>query len=144
MAGWLLLAHKVPREPTAHRVGVWRKLKRLGASLVHDSVWVLPATPRTREQLQWLATEIEEAGGEVMIWESTIVRHGEESKLRDRFVEQVELAYREILDELKSGRGDLTSQSRRFRQLSAQDYFGSDLGRRVRDALVAARGGSRS
>ena len=45
---WLLLSYKVPREPTANRVSVWRKLKKLGAVSLQDSVWVLPATPHTR------------------------------------------------------------------------------------------------
>jgi hypothetical protein len=41
---WVLLVYKVPREPTSSRAYVWRKLKRLGALLIHDAVWVLPAT----------------------------------------------------------------------------------------------------
>ncbi len=49
---WVLLVYKIPREPTASRAQVWRKLKRLGALLLHDAVWVLPATPWTREQFQ--------------------------------------------------------------------------------------------
>ena len=39
---WVLLDYKIPREPTASRAMVWRKLKRLGALLLHDAVWVLP------------------------------------------------------------------------------------------------------
>jgi len=41
---WVLLTYKIPREPTASRAYVWRKLKRLGALLMHDAVWVLPNT----------------------------------------------------------------------------------------------------
>ena len=47
---WLLLVYRIPREPTSGRVYVWRKLKQLGAIAVQDAVWMLPATPRTREQ----------------------------------------------------------------------------------------------
>ena len=57
---WVLLTYKIPREPTASRAYVWRKLKRLGALLMHDAVWVLPVTPWTHEQLQWLVVEIGE------------------------------------------------------------------------------------
>src|SRR5256885_9772574 len=66
---WVLLVYKIPREPTASRAQVWRKLKRLGALLLHDAVWVLPATPWTREQFQWLTVEIGELGGEAYLWE---------------------------------------------------------------------------
>src|SRR5215213_12001994 len=44
---WLLLIYTVPREPSANRVSIWRKLRRLGAILLHDAVWVLPRSPRT-------------------------------------------------------------------------------------------------
>lgn len=65
MNQWLLLVYKVPNEPSARRVYVWRKLKRLAALLLHDTVWILPATAYTREQFQWLAAEIlEMEGGE--------------------------------------------------------------------------------
>jgi hypothetical protein len=47
---WVLLLFKAPPEPTARRVYVWRTLKRLGALLLHDAVWVLPATPYTVEK----------------------------------------------------------------------------------------------
>ena len=40
---WVLLVYKIPREPTSSRAVIWRKLKRLGALLLHDAVWVLPA-----------------------------------------------------------------------------------------------------
>jgi hypothetical protein len=59
---WVLLMYTVPREPSAPRVALWRKLKKLGAVLAHDAVWVLPETPATREQVRWLAQEIREGG----------------------------------------------------------------------------------
>ena len=46
MNDWLLLIYKVPPNPTANRVYVWRKLKQLGALLLHDAVWVLPGVYR--------------------------------------------------------------------------------------------------
>ncbi len=73
---WMLLVYKIPREPTSSRALVWRKLKRLGALLLHDAVWVLPATAWTREQFQWLAVEIGELGGEAYLWESHLLLSG--------------------------------------------------------------------
>jgi hypothetical protein len=35
---WILLVYKIPNEPSAGRVFVWRKLKKLGAILLHDAV----------------------------------------------------------------------------------------------------------
>src|SRR5262249_30542969 len=96
---WALLLYKVPPEPTARRVYVWRKLKRLGAILLHDAVWVLPATPYTREQYQWLAAEIEEMEGSAMVWEARLSLDEQDSALVERFLAQAEVGYREILAE---------------------------------------------
>ena len=137
---WLLLVYKVPSEPSARRVYVWRKLKRVGAILLHDAVWVLPATDRTREQLQWLAAEINEMGGEAMLWESTLLPAGQEEALVQQFVAQAESAYQEILTELAHENADVEVLARRYQQIKTQDYFQSPLGPQVRDALKSARG----
>ena len=97
---WVLLTYKIPREPTASRAYVWRKLKRLGALLMHDAVWVLPATPWTREQLQWLVVEIGELGGEAQLWESRLLVNGQADTLVNQFEARVNTAYQEILDDL--------------------------------------------
>ena len=139
---WVLLVYQLPREPTALRAAVWRKLKRLGALLLHDAVWVLPATPWTREQFQWLAVEIGELGGEAHLWESRLLLNGQDETLTRRFLERVDAIYREILQELAQEDADLVMLSRKYQQTRAQDYFHSVLGQQVRDRLLAARGGS--
>jgi len=137
---WLLLAYKVPREPSANRVFVWRKLKKLGAVPLQDAVWVLPATPHTREQFRWLASEIEELSGETTLWESTLLSDGQEERLVRQFTAPVEDEYREVLTSLKKRAPDLAALGRRYQQVQAQDYFRCELGRKVRAALLAANG----
>jgi hypothetical protein len=139
--GWLLLLYSIPREPTAPRVAVWRKLKRLGALLLNDAAWVLPARDATREQLRWLAAEVSEAGGEALVWEARLAL-GQEEALVEQFAARVEGPYREILEELGREGADLGALSRRYQQVVAQDYFGTELGQRVRQALATARGGA--
>ncbi|HEY7124491.1 MAG TPA: Chromate resistance protein ChrB [Ktedonobacterales bacterium] len=139
---WVLLVYKVPREPTALRALVWRRLKRLGALLLHDAVWVLPANAWTREQMQWLAVEIGELGGEALLWETQSLLSGQEESLRAQFLEKVDAIYRDILAELAREDTDLVGLSRKYQQTRAQDYFQSLLGQQVRDQLLAARGGN--
>lgn len=134
---WLLLVYKIPPEPTARRVYVWRKLKRLGAILLHDAVWVLPPTPYTREQLQWLAAEIDELDGQAMLWEARLLLPDQDAALVEQFTAQAETAYREILDDLGQENPDMAALARRYQQTSASDYFHSELGQRVRAALIA-------
>src|SRR5512133_1404707 len=140
MSAWLLLVYKVSSEPTSRRVYVWRKLKRLGALLLHDSIWVLPPTPYTREQLQWLAAEIVEMEGEAMVWEATLVSSEQDTALVQQFQAQVESAYSDILAELQQTDCDRAALSRRYQQLQMTDYFHSQLGQQVRQALMADKG----
>ncbi len=138
---WVLLVYKIPREPTASRAQVWRKLKRLGALLLHDAVWVLPATSWTREQFQWLAVEIGELGGEAHLWESHLLLNGQAEALIQQFQARVNAGYQEILEELEQEDADLVALSRTYQQVRAQDYFHSALGTHVRERLMSARGG---
>lgn len=138
---WVLLVYKIPREPTSSRALIWRKLKRLGALLLHDAVWVLPATPWTREQLQWLAVEIGELEGEAYLWESQLLLNGQAEALAQQFQARVDAAYQEILKELAQDEADLVALSRRYQQVRAQDYFHSELRVQVRERLMRARGG---
>lgn len=138
---WILMTYKIPREPTAGRVYVWRKLKQLGAVALQDAVWVLPATPRTQERFQWLATEITELGGEVALWGADMLYESSQESLRQQFATPVERAYRKILTELKRKNRDLAALSKRFQSVHAQDYFQTELGQQVREKLLAAQGG---
>jgi hypothetical protein len=36
---WLLISHILPCEPSAPRVALWRKLKKLGAVLLYDALY---------------------------------------------------------------------------------------------------------
>lgn len=136
-----MLQHRVPTEPSVGRVTVWRKMKRLGAILLQDAVWALPATPTTREQLQWLAEEIVELGGEARVWEAHVTI-GEDESLVRHFAVQVDTSYAEMLTALEQGDAELATLARRYQQARAIDYFHSDLGERVRAALLNAEGKS--
>jgi Protein ChrB, N-terminal len=65
---WVLLSYRVPREPSTPRITIWRKLKRLGVAQISDGLVALPADARTREQLEWIADEVVDAGGSASIW----------------------------------------------------------------------------
>jgi len=64
---WLTLLTTLPPTPTRHRVGVWRKLQRMGAVRLRGSAWILPETPETTELFQWLVQEIETFRGQATL-----------------------------------------------------------------------------
>jgi hypothetical protein len=137
---WVLLLYKVPSEPSARRVYVWRKLKRMGALLLHDAVWVLPASPYTIEQFQWLAAEIREMEGSAMVWESRLLATDRQDEaLVTQFTAQVDSVYRALLADLEREDADAAEISRRFQQVQLQDYFHSELGKQVRERLLTWR-----
>jgi ChrB-like protein len=137
---WLLLHYKLPNKPSALRVYVWRKLKRIGAILLHDAIWVLPDQLRTAEQIQWLAVEIEEMGGEAYFWRANTILGQHDESLTQQFNEQVDGAYSDLLEKLKKRNVDLQEISRQYQQIVSQDFFHSKLGLQVRDQLMSKRG----
>jgi len=70
---WILLIHQLPPKPTNLRVRIWRKLQKLGAVAIKNSVYVLPASEKAHEDFQWLKQEIASAGGEVLVFQAASV-----------------------------------------------------------------------
>jgi len=64
---WLTLLTSLPPTPTRHRVGVWRKLQRMGAVRLRGAGWMLPETSETTELFQWLVQEIQSVRGEATL-----------------------------------------------------------------------------
>lgn len=140
MTTWLLLHYKLPNNPSALRVYIWRKLKRVGAILLHDAVWVLPDLPRTAEQIQWLAAEIEEMGGHALYWRANSLLSTQDESIARQFQEQVDIVYSDLLKRLKKSKPDLPEISREYQQALAQDFFHSKLGLLVREKLTSKLG----
>ncbi len=70
---WWMLIHQIPPKPSYLRVKVWRRLQRLGAVAVKNSVYVLPRSEQAQEDFQWVAREIAEGGGEASICAASFV-----------------------------------------------------------------------
>jgi hypothetical protein len=86
-ARWLLLIHQIPPKPDYFRVKVRRRLQRMKAVALKNSVYVLPLTEESREDFEWLAREIESDGGEAMVCEATFVRGVSDEELESMFEE---------------------------------------------------------
>jgi hypothetical protein len=148
---WVILVYQLPREPSRHRVAVWRKLKDLGALYLQDGVAALPEDAVTREQLEWLQLRVREAGGEATLWEGRPGTVAEEGQLVGTFRSAREEAYRAIIsqaDRLRrkvelGGSAALSEQldklEREFRAERRRDYFRSPLRTEAATALKTAR-----
>jgi hypothetical protein len=137
---WLLLSYKLTAEPSARRVHIWRKLKRIGAISILDAVWALPDSPRTHEQFQWLAAEIQEMGGEAMFWRAQSELTGQTEALVTLFSKQIDAVYQGLLNRLEQPEADLSALAQEYQQVQQRDYFQSRIGQQVRARLLSARG----
>ena len=82
---WLLFIHQIPPKPDYFRVKVRRRLHRIGAVPLKNSVYVLPASDEALEDFQWLRREIEADGGEATICEATFVAGMTDGELMSTF-----------------------------------------------------------
>src|SRR5207253_1882274 len=55
---WVLLIHQIPPKPDYFRVKVGRRLQRLGAVAIKNSVYVLPRSDETVEDFQWQSRDV--------------------------------------------------------------------------------------
>jgi len=143
MANWLLLHYTLPAKPSARRVYIWRKLKALGAIVLQNAIWVLPETVHTVEHFRWLLTEIQEMNGEASLWKSNLLLGMQESRLIQLFQDQVDREYTALMKKLDRKNADLPELSRLYQQIAREDYFQSELGRKVRERLLSLRGRSK-
>jgi hypothetical protein len=70
---WFLLIHQIPPKPNALRVKIWRRLQQVGAVAIKQSVYVMPLSEQSREDLSWTLKEIVEGGGDGSISEVCFV-----------------------------------------------------------------------
>jgi hypothetical protein len=128
---WVLLAYRIPREPSTPRITVWRKLRRLGVAQIGDGLVALPLDARTKEQLEWIGDEILEAGGEATIWTARLGSVRRERELAGRMAEAVASEYRAVAEAaVKVGRAEPTVRRRtlarlrrELRRIAQRDYF---------------------
>ena len=113
MSRWVLLAYRLPREPSTPRIALWRGLRRLGVAQVADGVVALPLDARTREQLEWLAEDVVEHGGEASIWIAEPGTAAQERELARRMAEAVTAEYERVAVEARS---PMTATERRRTQ----------------------------
>jgi len=95
---WLLLTYKVPAEPAAKRVALWRRLKGMGAVYVQNGVCLLPKTDDHVRRLKMLENDVAEIGGEAVILETVALDRVQEDKVVARFKADRDDAYREFID----------------------------------------------
>jgi len=152
-AGWVLLIHQIPPKPDYLRVKIGRRLQRVGAIAVKNSVYVLPDGDQSVEDFQWIRREIVDGGGDASVCRAAFIDGLTDDQLRDAFRAARDADYAEIAEAARalqpaartrarfaaSGRGEdeVTRLRKRFAAVAGIDFFEAS-GRAAADKALNA------
>ncbi len=133
---WMLLIHQIPPQPNYLRVKVGRRLQRLGAVAIKNSVYALPGSDQAQEDLQWVLREIVDSGGDGSICAARFVDGLTNAQIEALFNTARDADYAAILTEARAAAVDgadvdtsaaalLTRLRRRLAGVAAIDFFGA-------------------
>ena len=108
---WLLLTYKVPPEPAARRIALWRRLKGMGAIYLQNGVCLLPKTADHTRRLKMLENDIAETGGESVLLETVALDPAQEDKVVSRFKADRDEAYREFIDKCDDFEAEIAKET---------------------------------
>jgi hypothetical protein len=149
---WVLLAYRVPREPSTPRIAVWRRLKRLGVAQVVDGMVALPADARTVEALEWVAEDVLEAGGTASLWTAELTSKAAERRVIATMTAARSSEYDALADRATTALATLEAEGpaagtrrlrtlrRELRAITRRDFFPPPQRHRA-DAAVKAYAG---
>ena len=152
-AGWVLLIHQIPPKPDYLRVKIGRRLQRVGAIAVKNSVYVLPDGDQSVEDFQWIRREIVDGGGDASVCRAAFIDGLTDDQLRDAFRAARDADYAEIAEAARalqpaartrarfaaSGRGEdeVSRLRKRFAAVAGIDFFEAS-GRAAADKALNA------
>jgi hypothetical protein len=153
-ARWLLLIHQIPPRPDYLRVKIGRRLQRIGAVAVKNSVYVLPARPSSLEDFQWIRAEIVDGGGDASICQAAFIDGLTDGRIEQAFRDARDADYAEIAGAARQVRSrlrerdregsrpsparaedDLARVRRRLTAIASIDFFGAAGRAAAEDAL---------
>jgi hypothetical protein len=96
-----------------------------------DGLVALPADARTREQLEWIAEEVIQAGGEASLWSASPLAAAQERRLVDELAAARAHEYRAVSTEAAAATAAPPREARRIadrlraelRRIHRRDYF---------------------
>jgi hypothetical protein len=138
---WLLLIHQIPPKPNALRVKIWRRLQQVGAVAIKQSVYVMPLSDPSREDLNWILKEIVEGGGDGSVSEARFIEGLSDEQIRTLFQNARKADYDKLIQEANTlladwstggidprdpvtkGSVQLSKLQRRLDEIGAIDFF---------------------
>ena len=106
---WQIITYRLPKEPSRHRVAVWRELRRLGAISLQQGTWALPTGEGFDEGFAQVIRTIVTAGGQPV---TLMVADDDHSvaQLEGLFSEQRDLEWQEFLADCDKYEAELSGE----------------------------------
>jgi len=118
-----MLIHQLPPKPDYLRVKLRRRLRRIGAVPLKRTVYVLPVSDQSREDLEWLAREIAADGGAATLAQGSFLDEETDRRLVAAFQAARSGEFAEITAASRHERADLDRLTRRLAETVALDHF---------------------
>ena len=147
----MLLIHQIPPKPDYLRVKIGRRLSRVGAVAIKNSVYVLPSGEETLEDFQWVLREITTEGGEGSVCHASFVDGLSDDAVEALFRAARGADYEEVAEAAQAAlkslprspdaddrtriRSDLARLRKRVTDIAAIDFFGSPARTRADELL---------
>lgn len=109
---WLMLAYKVPSDPSAKRIALWRKLKGLGAVYLQNGVCLFPKTAEHVRRLKVLANDVTDMGGVAFALETVALDKTHEELVVTRFKEDRDEQYKEFIGRCADYEAEIAKERR--------------------------------
>ena len=138
---WLLLIHQLPPQPNALRVKIWRRLQQVGAVAIKQSVYVMPLSEQSQEDLSWTLKQIVSGGGDGSIGVVRFVEGLTDEQVIALFQTARKSDYQKIIQEANTlltdwsagtldpqdpavkGAAQVSKLQRRFEEVATIDFF---------------------
>ncbi len=97
--GWLILVYKMPSNPSTLRIGIWKRMRELGALLLQQSVYILPNRPRLKESIEEVKDRILKLGGQSRLLQTASFDDDQQKQMVNEFRLLTDQDYNQIIDD---------------------------------------------
>lgn len=154
---WVVISYTLPREPSRIRVSIWRKLKKIGAVNMQQSMWILPRNDVNYNHLNEIKDDVLQSNGEAFVMKSS-VEENISKIIIERFNSARDEEYKELLDkcddyfeeidketarknftfaEIEENEEELNKLKEWFGKIVVRDFFGASLREKSKTMLLS-------
>jgi len=153
---WITISYTLPREPSRVRVSMWRKLKKIGAVNIQQSMWILPLTEENYNMFNLIKDDVAQNSGEAFVMKSSVDQDSKKAII-ERFnmardeeymelIEQCDDFFEEIdkeiarenfsFAEIEENEEELRKLNEWYEKIIARDFFEAPLREKSKEMLL--------